>query len=117
MRTRVYAGTYGVDFPGICKKYEWDATKLCGPCICGMGGDPEENCPEEWNHPRGCAAHKHPLINGKPFRMTEHAAELTKEGLAVQTDGLKKMRKERRKPPGAPKDLRGMKVYPAWHFA
>ena len=116
-RTRVLAaGAFGVDFPGICKKYGWDAKKLCGPCVCAMGNDPEAYCPEEWNHARGCAAHKPPAVNGKPFKFYDHLDELTKEGLTSRGEGLVKMRKEHKKPPGTPKDVRGLKVYPAWHF-
>ena len=113
----MHAGVYGIDFPGICQKFGWDPKKLCGPCICAMTKLPEENCPEEWNHPRGCAAHKLPLVDGKPFRFIDHVDELTKLGLTMRGDGLVKMRKEGKKPPGTPKDVRGLKVYPAWHFA
>ena len=82
-----------------------------------MAKDPEENCPEEWNHARGCAEHKPPLADGKPFKFADHLKELTKDGLTGRGEGLVKMIKERKKPPGTPKDVRGLKVYPAWHFA
>ena len=115
------AGNHYVNFPRVCKHFtshggkRWDVKKLCGPKVMGGHEDPERNdsncC---YKHPAGCERHKnHPTVNGKPFKLSEHKAGLVKAGLAgfrqeLQNDGI-----AGRPPPGVPKEINGVKIYPA----
>ena len=60
-----------IDYPGICKKMGWDASKLCGPWLCALRAeDPAECCP--YKHPKGSALHgNRPSAEGKPFMMAD----------------------------------------------
>jgi hypothetical protein len=107
-------GPFYVDFPGICQHFGWDKTKLCGPTIMAVGGWPEGNCC--YDHPAGCALHNVPKVGGKPFKLTDHKAELQKLGLTVHRKELKEMCKAGGKPNGTPRKVGNTLVYPAPHF-
>ena len=78
-----------------------------------MAGNPnarEGNCC--YGHKSGCAAHKLPLVDGKPFRFLEHRPMLLQAGLTTKHPELTEG-----KPKGAPKKVNGVLVYPPPHFA
>ena len=121
----VTAGNTFVDFPKICKHFAahggkgWDANTLCGPKV--MGASPyqaknEMNCC--YGHPPGGQRHKNqPTVNGKPFVLSEHKDALVKAGLSGFRQELKDEADAGKPPPGTPKDISGVKIYPARHFA
>ena len=80
-----------------------------------MGASPEGNCC--FYHPQGCALHTKPMVNGKPFELTEHKAQLEELGLTVFKAELAEMRKAGGKPPGTPRKIGKALVYPVPHFA
>ena len=103
-----------VDWPAICRKYGWNPKALCGPVIMATNSDKaEEYCVS--GHSKGCQAHKAPMVNGKPFRLADHRDELLREKLTVAHPQLAEERGK--KPPGTPKKVGSMTVYPARHFA
>ena len=106
-----------VDWPGVCEKYAWDAKALCGPVIMADSRmkNPTHNCVH--GHPERCAAHKPPLVGGKPFQLQDHASELTALGLTKVYPELATDHKAGKKPPGVPKKQGNALVYPARHFA
>ena len=109
------AGQQHIDWLGVCKKFGWDAKKLCGPVIMGMGKNIEWNCP--CGHELGDPAHKRPEVKGKTFRAEDYKEELEKAGLVKRCQELVDDRKTRKPPPGTPKMVGGAKVYPMRHFA
>ena len=78
-----------------------------------MGGWPEGNCC--YGHPAGSALHTPPKVNGKPFRAAEYRTALESAGLSVFKQELAD--EAGKKPPGSPKKINGVLVYPARHFA
>ena len=119
------AGNHFVDFPGVCKYFAthggkgWDEKRLCGPKVMGASSDPQKNelncC---YKHPPGCERHKnHPTVNGKPFKLEEHKDALSKAGLAGFRQELQDDGAAGRPPPGVPKEINNVKIYPARHFA
>ena len=110
--TRDCAGTIYVKWPAICKHFGWDITKLCGPYVMAANLDTAAN---------NCVSgHKHhgprPTVNGKPFHLADHKAELVKLGLTEAREELKAMLKAGEKPPGAPKKMGKALIYPVPHF-
>ena len=125
LRCSMVAGNHFVDFPGVCKYFAthggkgWDEKRLCGPKVMGASPDPQKNelncC---YNHPPGCERHRnHPTVNGKPFKLEEHKDALTKAGLAGFRQELQDDGAAGRPPPGVPKEINNVKIYPARHFA
>lgn len=107
-----------IDYPGICKKMGWDASKLCGPWLCALRAeDPAECCP--YKHPKGSALHgNRPSAEGKPFMMADWIDRFMAQGLVTRRDELKAERLAAKPPPGKPvKTKEGALVYPARHFA
>ena len=80
-----------------------------------MGSDREGNC--IFGHPKGCKAHTPDLVKGKPFKAIEHKEELVDLGLTVRRPELAADAKTGKKPPGQPKKVGSVLVYPARHFA
>ncbi|MDC0525631.1 hypothetical protein OAO87_01435 [bacterium] len=109
------AGCQYVNFPGICEEMGWEASKLCGPVICAMGGFPEGNCP--FGHPKNSPLHKQSTVNGKPFKMADFTERFGRLGLAGRKQELADMRKADGKPKGTPRKIGKALVYPAPHFA
>ena len=113
---RRVAGAMHILFPDICKHYNLDPSKVCGPTM--MAGQPsgkEANCC--FGHPAGCALHNMPMVNGKPFDLRDHKKELNRLGLTCYRPELAAMRKAREKPKGTPRQVGKALVYPAQHFA
>ena len=108
-------GAIYVNFPGVCKHFGWNPTKLCGPTVMAMGASPEGNCC--FFHPPGCALHNKPKVNGKPFVLSDHKAKLEELGLAGYKAELAELRKTGGKPPGTPRKIGKAMVYPVPHFA
>jgi hypothetical protein len=107
------AGSVHVDWPGVCKRFNWDPAKVCGPTTMAAV-DPahrEENCC--YGHAAGCDKHKQPMAKGKLFVLVDHKAELVKAGLTTFHDELR----SGKKPPGTPKTVGDVVIYPARHFA
>ena len=103
-----------VDHPGVCKHFGLDHKKICGPYLMAMGNR-EANCCFE--HGPDSPLHWIPKVQGKPFHLTDHKAELEAKGLSVFRQELKDEGAAGKKPPGKPKDMNGVPVYPARHFA
>ena len=110
----LHAGSIYVDFPAICNHFGWAKGQYCGPVVTATCPNPEENC--IWGHAKGCAMHQ-PMLNGKPFKFLEHKDELTRLGLTSVKAELKADAAANRKPPGKPKNVNGVLVYPKRHFA
>ena len=62
----------------------------------------------------GCACHKQPLLNGKPFDPKEHAKELEEAGLIAKHKKLAGHFRPTFKPPGKGTEKGGTIVFP--HF-
>ena len=110
-----YAGNVAVDWPGVCKHFGWDASKLCGPCCMAFSREKaDENCP--WGHPAGDPRHTPPKVDGKPFELRDHQKKLVEAKLTVPN--VKELREDvaRGKPPGKPKQIGDTLVYPQRHF-
>ena len=89
---------------------------LCGPCTMAFNEKRrEEPCP--WGHAPGCAAHKIPMVKGKPFSMPEYQPELDRLKLTEVRDELKAEKAANKKPPGPPRKVNGTDVYPTRPFA
>ena len=100
----------------ICKHFGWDPAKICGPVLFAASEHPEANCC--FGHVSGCALHKtRPLVNGKPFVLSEHTTKLEELGLIVRRPELAAMRNRGTKPPGVPRKIGSALVYPLPHFA
>ena len=107
------AGNHWVNWPKICEYFGWDRTKLCGPVVCSFSKAAEGR---EKNCPGGHTAHcKQPQVKGKPFSMEAYKDELVELGLCGPRDELKALKGK--PPPGQPKKVNGVNVYPAMHFA
>ena len=108
-------GAYLVDWPGVCKHFGWERSKLCGPVI--MGVNPQtahRNCPA--GHPEKCSAHEPPMVNGKPFALVDHRKQLVEAGLTTYREKLKAMQAKKGKPSGKPTKTGALTIYPAPHF-
>lgn len=103
-----------MDFPEICKLHGWDPEALCGPVVCAMCKNREDNCC--FDHPKGCPKHRQPKVNGAPFSFADHKEDLAKRGLAVLKPELVKEGERGQKPPGPSKLINGVTTYPARHF-
>ena len=92
---------------------------LCGPKVMAASSDPkkgEDNCC--YRHVVGGALHRRqPTVDGRPFKLAEHRAALVEAGLTVFRPELQNEGNEGRPPPGIPKNIGGVLVYPAQHFA
>ena len=113
--TWIAAGAIFVNFPGVCKHFNWNPTKLCGPTVMAMGASPEGNCC--FFHSPGCALHNAPKVGGKPFVLSEHKEKLEELGLTTYKAELAELRKTGGKPPGTPRKIGKAMVYPVPHFA
>ena len=78
------------------------------------GEYPEANCC--YFHPSGCALHKQPEVNGKPFSLLEHKAQLELLGLTVFKRELQQMARANQKPQGEPRKIGKALIYPLPHF-
>ena len=102
--------------PEICKHFGWDPAKICGPTLFAQSEHPEANCC--FGHTLGCTLHKaRPLVNGRPFVLSEHSAKLEELGLIVRRPELAALRNQGKKPPGVPRKIGDALVYPLPHFA
>jgi hypothetical protein len=107
--TQAHAGTIFVRWPDIGKKYGWDSEALCGPTVMAAGNTP--NCDGQCGK-----SHKAPLVGGKPFKLADHRETLVAEGLTKVQAKLQEEARARAKPPGQPKKIGNIMVYPARHF-
>ena len=75
----------------------------------------EANCP--FDHPAGCIAHGVVMYEGEQLDVTKHVKLLRKEGLSEIRTELIQEKKRNSKPPGTPKLIHGVLIYPTRHFA
>lgn len=116
-RSRAIAGNVYVDWIGICTHFGWNPKELCGPVIVAYdAATAESHCPG--GHASGSKAFQRPMVKGKPFNIANHKDELQKLGLCGFQAELKAEREAGKPPPGNPKKVNGVNVYPARrHFA
>ena len=93
-----------------------DPKKVCGPVAMSLDfASREKNCC--MLHPLGYSGHAPLKLDGKPFVVKNRFKELVGLKLLEVRPELKKERDEKKDPPGPPKDVNGVKVYPDRHFA
>ena len=102
------------NWPGICAKYNLDASKICGPTAVGRAHNGEGNCC--YAHAAGCDLHKC-LINGQRFDFDKAKNALMKANLIQTRPELKEERDQNKNPPGTPQKQGQVLIYPARHFA
>lgn len=108
-------GTVYVRWKQICQKYGW-SDALCGPCVMAFNENTMEgNCC--YNHPKGCKLHIIPQTGGKKFVIREHQKELNDLKLTEVREELKAEKAGNKKPPGEPKKVNGVDIYPTRSFA
>ena len=101
-------------WPAICKHFNLDPAKLCGPVIVARTGFPEGNCC--FGHPLGSPLHKSPTVASKPFAIADHHTKLKELGLVGTKSELVAMVEAKGTPSGTPKKIGQALVYPAPHF-
>ena len=68
-------------------------------------------------HPVGSPLHKQMTYKGKPFFAKDHEKEFTQLGFTMKRDELAQEIASGAKPPGQPKKVGNVLVYPTRHFA
>ena len=110
-------GTMWINFPKQCALFKWNPDHVCGPytnsvspeigmamcCYGHKADDPRHGDP--------------PLARGKPFHIADYRKEFEEKGIAVAQPSLKEEKAAGKPPPGTPKIVNGVKIYPARHFA
>ena len=111
------AGGILVQWPPICKHFGWgDHTKLCGPYVMSADtarGARDERC--RW-HDHASPLHHVPKVKGKEFELRDHQQDLEKLGLTRRVPELAERLNKGQTPPGKPKRVGKVDVYPTPHF-
>ena len=110
-----HTGNFYVDWIGVCKHFGWSPKELCGPVIMAFNAaEAEAHCPG--GYASGSKAFQRPQVKGKTFNLSNHKAELQKLGLCGFQADLKAEREAGKPPPGNPKKVNGVNLFPARHF-
>ena len=106
-----------MDWKKQCHIIGINPDEYCGPYVNAVGSVdfPAANCC--YNHALKSPLHKQPLVKGKPFRLADYKEEFQKAKVSFRPKELKEEFKAGKPPPGNPKTINGVKVYPARHFA
>ena len=97
------------NWPGICAKYGWDASKYCGPYVMSTKADANKwlDC-RDHGHEHNDPSHAIPLVNGSSFVLRTEYDKLVAEGLIVQPDELKAFKVV---PPRTPADAAKKEIH------
>ena len=116
--TRLSAGSINVKWPLQCKHFKWDPKKLRGPASSVSSARwAQTKSTADTATPRDdCPGHKPPVVDRKPFDITDHLATLGAAGITESKMELKADSEAGREPPGEPTMVKGQPIYPVRHF-
>ena len=110
------AGSVYCHWAKTAAHYGFDPKKVCGPVALSLDfKGREQNCC--FLHSAGHSSHEPLKYDGKPFVVKSRYKEMISLKLLEVRPELKKERDEKKNPPGTPKDVNGVMVYPERHFA